>query len=151
MRERATKGQARAFLDNIEPADKCVLWPFTKTTKGYGQIRIDGSLRRPHRIVCERFHGPCPPNKTDAAHSCGNRACVNPNHLRWATSLENHADRLLHGTVSRGERHGSSKLTRDQVLAIRVDARSPKTIAADLGISAQNVLCIKARNSWAWL
>lgn len=50
------------------------------------------------RVVCERVNGPAPTEKHETAHGCGNSWCVNKRHLRWATHIENEADKLIHGT-----------------------------------------------------
>lgn len=61
-----------------------------------------------HRLMCVFVNGDCPPDKNEAAHSCGNRKCVNPAHLRWATYEENGADKIIHGT-NRGWKHPTEK------------------------------------------
>jgi hypothetical protein len=50
-----------------------------------------------------------------------------------------------------GEAHGEAKLTEAQVIQIREDARSQRTIAADYGISQTNVSDIKLRKIWKHL
>jgi len=78
----------------------CLAWPYATDVNGYGQIRKDGKARYVARLVCEELHGPAPTDKHQAAHSCGNghKGCCNPQHLRWATVRENHADKRRHGT-----------------------------------------------------
>lgn len=77
---------------------ECLIWPFAKISTGYGQFRRNGTRVYAHRIMCELAHGKCPTNKKEAVHTCRNTSCVNPNHLRWATHIENMQDRTLHGT-----------------------------------------------------
>jgi hypothetical protein len=59
------------------------------------------------------------PQHLEAAHSCGNKWCVNLAHLRWATVAENHSDKIGHGTTLRGERNHQTKLSDAQVAEIR--------------------------------
>lgn len=134
-------------------ADACIEWPFARSN-GYGYFKRDGRSVGVHRFVCALTHGKPPTRRHEAAHSCGNRPCVNPHHIRWATPVENQADRLTHGTHNRGERMGQHKLTRDQVVEIRERAASgerQKAIAKDYGVTPVTVSNINTRKSWAWL
>ena len=131
-------------------SDQCLLYPFCTTDDGYGRLRIGHVRVQAHHFVCEATYGPQPLGK-QAAHGCGVRRCVNKRHLRWATPLENCADREAHGTTARGERMGPAKLTTDQVLAIRTDAQSHRKIAAKYGVSHTAVGSIKRRVWWSWL
>ena len=133
--------------------DDCILWPFAKGPHGYGGVRVDGVDRRVNRLVCEKVHGTAPSSKHQAAHSCGNRLCINPNHLRWATRSENENDKLEHGTSNRGQRNGQAKLTHDDILEIRsLSGALPQSeIARRFGICQQTVSDIVRRKRWRWL
>jgi len=138
-------------LSEIEP-DDCVEWPYGRYNTGYPQVQHEGKNRGGHRLVCQWAHGE-PPAQTDAAHSCGNRGCVNPRHLRWATRRENCADTIRHGRQARGERHGRAKLTDDQVREIRRrldDGDRGKDLAAAFDVSPATISMIKNRfTHWA--
>ena len=111
---------ARRVLTNTEK-ESCLEWPFFVNQKtGYAQARLEGKMRLVHRYVCEKIHGAPPSAGLHAAHSCGNRRCVNPMHIAWKTPLENAADKVLHGTDGAGERNPNAKFTDDEVTAIRV-------------------------------
>jgi hypothetical protein len=58
-----------------------------------------------HRFTCWAAHGPPPALKMVAAHSCNNKACLNPMHLRWLTHADNFAE---HGENERRVRHAQS-------------------------------------------
>ena len=90
--------------------DDCLLWPFDIDSNGYGRLMLGGQKRLAHRVMCWLVNGEPPPEKPHTAHWCGNRPCVNPKHLRWATAKENSADALRHGRVSRGSKHGEAVL-----------------------------------------
>jgi len=126
----------------------CVEWPYSKT-RGYGQIELNGRHFRAHRLICERAHGPCPTGKHHAAHSCGNKVCVNPSHLRWATRKENEADKIAHGRVPRWEKNGHAKLTSADVLYIRRQVgRKQKDLATEFRVSEATISMIRNQRIW---
>ena len=123
--------------------DDCVLWPFSIAQNGYGQLCIDRKNTGAHREACRIAHGEPPSPKHEAAHSCGDRECINGNHLRWATPVENAADRIIHGTHREGEMAGPAKLTNQQAAAISADRRKQRDIADDYGVTPKVVSLIK--------
>lgn len=95
--------ETRAFLARAaeHQGDDCLLWPYAKGTAGYGQTNINGTPMSAHRAVLILATGEPPYPDMQAAHAplvCHNRLCVNPRHLRWATRIENMADKVLDGT-----------------------------------------------------
>lgn len=57
-----------------------------------------------HALVAEAFHGWRPSEDHEVAHGDGSRVNNHYRNLRWATRLENAADKMLHGTVRSGSR-----------------------------------------------
>jgi hypothetical protein len=51
------------------------------------------SMRTVHRIVCEAFHGPPPPDKNMACHIDGNALNNSANNLYWGDAYDNARDR----------------------------------------------------------
>lgn len=141
----------RNHLDHI--GDECLIWPFARDGRGYGSISVNRTISGAHRLMCEHRHGPPPTPKHEVAHSCGNGhlGCVNPSHLRWATSAENHADKLIHGTHNRGERNNQVKLSEADVRAIRTTSGITQSkIAERYGVGQQTISRIVGRKSWEW-
>lgn len=152
----AKPGELGIFINEVAlnySGEDCLIWPFRSVTKGYGRITIGGRHIGAHRYVCERVHGQPPTPKHEAAHGCGNRACVNPRHLRWATSAENMADKLMHDTHVRGDRQPTSKLTKLEALKILrlKGARTQREIAREFGVSPGAIANIHSGRNWAWL
>lgn len=149
-------GKAFLFLKNealLWCSSECLIWKFAKANYGYGEVWIGGRKRLAHRVLCELAHGAAPEGKNDVAHSCGNRLCVNPLHLRWASRAENEADKLIHGTQARGERHGNASLTVDKVREIRAlkGQMLQREVAEMFGVSPGLVSAIHRRKTWSWL
>lgn len=111
---------ARDFLlsQTNYKGDDCLIWPFSRYKNGYGRLGLGGGRTGyAHKAMCFLAHGPAPAPSYEAAHSCGkgHEGCVNPQHLRWSTHVENIADKFQHGTVLGGTRHYLAKLTEEQV------------------------------------
>lgn len=133
---------------------ECLPWPFSRNAYGYSNINIDGE-NLASRYMCKLAHGEPPTPKHQAAHDCGrgHEGCTNPKHLYWATNGQNRQDMFTHGTTTRGERHGASKITTDQVRQMR-DLKGVHTqdvIAEMFGVSRGHVNAVLCRRIWGWL
>lgn len=132
---------------------ECLHWPYGKLKSGYPALRYEGRTITASRLMCMLVHGQPPTRRHQAAHSCGNGhgGCVNPTHLSWKTPLENHADKVVHGTTLRGEKSPNVKLSRDQVREIErlVGTMSDRQIGARFGVSGGTVRRIRIGEHWA--
>ena len=81
-----------AFLARTEPLlwSGCVIWTGGVDGGGYGMLHVNGRMVKAHRWAWERERGPIPDDRV-LDHTCWNRACVNPEHLRLATISQNNA------------------------------------------------------------
>lgn len=152
-RTRARRGKAQQYLlDHVGyTGDDCIMWPHGKKPNGYGTVYWDGKTRCASRLMCELTYGEPSDPSLEAAHSCGNRLCINPKHLSWKTPKENQADRLLHGTDARGENNANAKLPDDVIPLIREElARGTKqrVLAERYGVHQTLISQINTGKIW---
>ena len=141
--------KAHAAFDGAE----CLIWPFGRSKHGRGAIKHQGVQTTAPRIMCILAHGEPPTPEHEAAHSCGkgHEGCVNRQHLRWATHVENMSDRYGHGTDSAGEKNASAKINAEMVIQIRAlkGRKSQTEIAVIFGLHQAHVSRILRRVSWS--
>lgn len=153
---RANRGEAYRFYKDVVltyDGDECLEWPYNKYQKGYGQLWSKEKDRNlaVSRLVCIHFHGQPPKESSEAAHSCGNPACCNHKHIRWATPSENCQDKKTQGTWQGGEANGNHKLTGQQVREIRLmkGTLSQRKIAKGFGVHQRVVWAIFNGKMWS--
>jgi hypothetical protein len=113
---------------------------------GYLTLKLysDGVSRRHKisRLVCEAFNGNAPTLKHEAAHLDGDKAHNHANNLQWATSKENNAHKVAHGTRQNGLRNGQAKFSDALICKVRALSRagySEAMIAENTGVSKSHV------------
>lgn len=117
---------------------------------GYGVLRKGGRNIRAHRLAYELEYGPIPRGAM-ILHSCDNRACVNPEHLRIGTHAENMVDRKVRGRTAVGERCRSTRLTPALVREIRrrhEDGEGTSVLALEYGVTDRSILHVVTRSTW---
>lgn len=115
---------------------------------GYGMVgKFNGKQEtRAHRIAYWLTHGTMPTNMV--LHSCDNRCCVNPDHFREGTHLENVQDAVERRRYQYGEKSHSAKLTQAQVAEIRESKEQNKVLAKTYGVHATTIGRIKKNELW---
>lgn len=112
-------------LVNIKSDNECWLWMGHTSPSGYGIAQWKNSPRRAHRLAYFYKNGVL--NKTDLIlHSCHERRCCNPLHLRAGTHEDNMKDMVAAKRAAVGSRNGLAKLTEKQVIEIRKIYRAEK-------------------------
>jgi hypothetical protein len=136
--------------------DGCWRWTGAVDTRGYGSVRIGGKLHRAHRVAYVLSFGAIPEGTghhgTVIMHTCDDRLCCNPAHLRIGSHVANMADMKAKSRrkgIGSGADNGRAKLTPEQVTAIRQDARSQRTIAKDYGISPAQARRVRLGLQWS--
>lgn len=74
---------------------------------GYGRFQWGGKCNFAHRIAYLVANGAEPPAGMMVLHSCDNRLCINPSHLRAGTHQDNMNDMVSRGRQATGDRHSS--------------------------------------------
>jgi hypothetical protein len=127
--------------------------PLKPGSNKQGRLQVtlcsDGVMRRfqVHKLVLEAFVGPCP-DGLEACHGDGDHRNCSLGNLRWDTRESNRADAIRHGTHVCGEKSGLSRLTEDQVRAIRASSESQRDLAVQFGVSQPNIHAIITRRTW---
>jgi hypothetical protein len=153
MKKQPAEKRFLEFVDKNGPVvsgmtSPCWIWNGTiQKGKGYGQFHYKGHTVLAHRFSYELNIGHVP-NGSLVCHKCDVRKCVNPNHFFLGSNLDNQLDSISKGRNARGERTGTSKLTEKDVVAIRLDSRIQREVAADYGVSRELIGCIKRRQAW---
>lgn len=135
----------------------CWNWNGRLVGKGYGMIGLGGKGAKQvlvHRLAYQMHKGEIPDGMV-VMHKCDNPRCVNPDHLDAGTQSQNIKDAFARGrkinlpSGLKGESHGASKLTSDQVLMIRASTDSYKNLALSFGVSRSAIERIKYRKTWS--
>lgn len=128
------------------PNGDCWLWVggFNEFGGGYPRsftITIAGKARayRGSHIALAIVGRPRPDPSLLALHSCDNPPCVNPDHLRWGTSEENHQDARERGI---GGRRGFKP---EEIRAIRASTGRHVDVAREYGVTSACILNIRKR------
>lgn len=146
-------GRIEACCEKVTESG-CWIWMGACGRRGYGQVQYRGRVRPAHKAILLGMDIEVPPGRV-VMHVCDVPACCNPAHLRIGTYAENTRDAMTKGRMKRqfqrAERHIHSRLTSEQVLAIRQDDRPNKEIAAYYGVVRGTISDIKSGRRWQWL
>ena len=145
-------------------SDECWDWKGYISERGYGAFRmnpygwVESSNRASYIFHCGEI-----PAEMHVLHSCDNKKCVNPAHLRVGTSAENSREASERGlyvtgnqwraahlpTIPRGEAHKNARLTERQVLAIRNSDSSGVLLSKQYGVSPKTISRVRRREVWS--
>lgn len=71
-------------------------WTFGhRISNGYLRVRCSYKDLLAHRLICEAFHGLCPPDKDQVDHIDRNPSNNRPENLRWCSRSENNRNRKI--------------------------------------------------------
>lgn len=145
-------------VDKSGGRNSCWNWTGFLRENGYGVCCFRSVGFKAHRVAFFLANGQI---RSDllVLHSCDNRRCCNPRHLRQGTPKQNSQDSVRKGrnTRLRGEQNGKAKLTKRQVRSIKKmlrDAASGKIkiyqyqIARYYGVSEATISYLKNGGRW---
>ena len=141
---------------DVRDVQGCWQWQGWCTKKGYGRFwpGVDSSsqVAIAHRVAYQLARGLIPAGLY-VLHSCDNRRCCNPTHLRLGTQADNMRDMVERGRSHspKGEVNGRAKLTALQVLDIRrrrARGETGRSVAQYYGVTAVVVSDVARGESW---
>jgi hypothetical protein len=141
-REARRPDERSKFEQYVLKGAGCWLWTGTKDKDGYGLFSYSKKMHRAHVKALE-FDGRPVPAGMYGCHHCDNPSCVNPGHLYPGTPSQNARD-----AVDRGRAHRKTKLSAEQVRAIRSAEGTHEAIAKCFGVSRANVSLIREGKTW---
>lgn len=128
----------------VETTDDCIEWSGTFHKTGYGivslnrKVAAEMSLSRvqfAHRASYIQNVGKIPEGLV-VRHKCHNVRCINPRHLVTGTQAQNIMDSIIAGRIR-------TKLSTEQVEAIRISTGSQREVAKAFGVSPTTVWHIR--------
>lgn len=141
------------YSDKMDRTGDCWLWTGATAGAGYGIITRDGENYYVHRVVLGVI-----PDDLEALHSCLNKNCFNPDHLRVGTHAENIQDAvddgawddhpgppesavINSGADQTGEAHPAAKFTQDDADRIRREYadKTQAELAEKYGVSRSTI------------
>jgi len=139
------------FWSNIDIGshNECWGWELSTSSGGYGKVKIKRKVLVSHRVAFELMNGEIGKGM-HILHSCDNRLCCNPAHLRQGTHTDNMADMKKRKRCFRFKPHGR-KLTKekaDEIRALSIAGRPKRAIARMYNISPVHVRAVINMEYW---
>lgn len=144
----------RFWSQVAKEAGACWTWTGGTDPEGYGVFHYSPRVAlRAHRVAW-RLAKNADPGAFLVCHQCDNPSCVRPSHLFLGTTLDNQLDSKKKGRNARGERHGRTRLSTQQVKDIRAlsaNGRAHKLLALDFNVTDTTISNIVRRKTWKYV
>jgi hypothetical protein len=155
-----TAKQFNNFWSKVEKTEDCWNWT-AHTNNGYGRVNINYKVYLAHKLSMFISGYISDPLKKEIGargvvimHTCDNRLCIRPSHLKIATQKENMQDakskgRKWYGENS-GENHPRAKLKWTDIQEIRllIGIFSQSALAKIYGVDKSQISMIKLGKTW---
>ncbi len=144
----------------VQKTETCWLWTGAVDKDGYGRFAfssgdeffdesgVKGQVGA-HQFSLAMKLGRWPTQQ--ALHRCDVPGCVRAAHLYEGSYDDNARDRVERGQAPRGEGHGRSKITEQDVRDVRSGARTARQVAEERGVTTGAVYHAKNGRNWKWL
>lgn len=143
-----TKEAYDKFLKNVNVTESCWLWIGKTHKSGYGYLHYDKKFYYAHKFSKEYSLGRTINSGFECCHTCFNKLCVNPDHIREDTRKNNIIDNVLSGN------HNTVKLNASDIISIRNMAslgKSDKEISELFNVCRRNINEIRRYKSWKYV
>jgi|GEM_PF-3449734 len=129
----------KRFLNKIDtspghgPHGDCWIWRNIKENS-YGSFWLNGRMLRAMHLVLD-MEGQPRPEGLICLHSCDNRRCVNPAHLRWGTYQDNSDDAVSRSRYPKGRKPANALYDDNILSAVRTSSEGAGVLSLRLGVS----------------
>jgi hypothetical protein len=145
------RGRELLSSKSIQSADGCILWNgYVHKTCGYGVQKFMGMPRDVRRValICAGMQH----KKGVVIPSCGNRLCINPEHLSLVNRQVWREKRFpTVFPIGAGEKNGRARLNESLVRKMRKDrdvGKKVSELSEEYGVSESTVREILSKNLW---
>lgn len=125
----------------------CWEYQGSRNPKGYGRINVGGEIVLTHRFAMEHNMGRKLSTDEWVLHSCDCPPCVNPEHLRIGTALDNSTDMVTRGracfTMTEAQAVEAFEMYRGGVAS--------NAVAARLGVQGSTIRALIRGETWKHL
>jgi hypothetical protein len=132
----------------------CINWTGHTDKYGYGILTFNRKNTKAHRHAW-LLAGNVIPDGLLILHKCvKNRACCNVDHLRAGSAKDNINDAIADGTLTRGEKVNTAKLSEEDVLRIRKlyeEGVSRRILGTTFNVEYSTISRIVLRKNWTHL
>lgn len=107
------------ILADVSLIESTGCWELVRriSVRGYGQIKIAGTVAKTHRVIYSSLVGEIPSGLV-VRHRCDNPKCNNPAHLELGTNQDNVEDMLQRNRQRKGETHQTARISDTDALEI---------------------------------
>ena len=160
VKHRTEEERQRHFWSKVAigAEDKCWDWRFGTYKSGYGAFCGDGRVGKKnlyaHRVAYQYGNNLREPLEAEQVvmHTCDNRLCCNPGHLRIGTHADNVADMVAKGRMSyvraKGTQQALAKLDEQKVREIRASTLGKIKLSRMYGVSSSVIVAVRTRRTW---